>query len=56
MHKMALFQTEIAEFRKTNALINKRRKARKTRVWLEELFNSQNVQNLQDQKDVAQQI
>jgi hypothetical protein len=56
MHKMALLQTEVAEFRKANALISKRRKARKTRVRLEGSFNSQDVQNLQDQKDVAQQI
>jgi hypothetical protein len=56
MHKMAFFQAEVAEFRKANALISKRRRAKKTRVRLEGSLNSQNVQNLQDQKDVTQQI
>jgi hypothetical protein len=56
MHKMAFLQAEIAEFRKANALISKRRRAKKTRVWLEGSLNSQNVQNLQDQKGVARQI
>jgi hypothetical protein len=56
MHKMAFFQAEVAEFRKANILISKRRKAKKTRIRLEGSFNLQNVQDLQDQKDIAQQI
>jgi hypothetical protein len=56
IHKMALLQAEVAEFRKANTLINKRRKAKKTRIRLEGSLNLQNVQNLQDQKDIAQQI
>jgi hypothetical protein len=56
MHKMALLQAEVAELREANILISKRRRAKKTRVRLKESFNSQNVQDLQDQKDVAQQI
>jgi hypothetical protein len=56
MHKMALFQTEVAELRKANTLISKRRRAKKTRIRLKKSFNLRNVQNLQDQKDVAQQI
>jgi hypothetical protein len=56
MHKMALLQAKVAELRKANTLISKRRKAKKTRVRLEGSFNSQDVQNLQNQKGVAQQI
>jgi hypothetical protein len=56
MHKMALFQAEVAEFRKANILISKRRRAKKTRIRLGKSFNLQNVQNLQNQKDIAQQI
>jgi hypothetical protein len=56
MHKMVFLQTKVAELRKVNTLISKRRKAKKTRVRLEGSLNSQNVQNLQNQKDVAQQI
>jgi hypothetical protein len=56
MHKRALFQAKVAELRKANTLISKRRRAKKTRVRLGGSFNSQNVQNLQNQKDVAQQI
>jgi hypothetical protein len=56
MHKMALFQAKVAEFRKANALISKRRRAKKTRVRLGGSFNSQNLQNLQNQKGVARQI
>jgi hypothetical protein len=53
MHKMALFQAKVTELRKANTLISKRRRAKKTRVRLKESLNSQNIQN---QKDVAQQI
>ena len=53
---MALLQAEVAELREANALISKRRKAKKTRVRLGGSLNSQDVQDLQDQKDVAQQV
>jgi hypothetical protein len=56
MHKMALLQAEVAELRKANTLISKRRKAKKTRIRLEGSLNLQDVQDLQDQKDIAQQI
>jgi hypothetical protein len=56
MHKMALLQAEVAELQKINALISKQRRAKKTRVRLGESLNSQNVQNLQNQKGVTRQI
>jgi hypothetical protein len=56
MHKMALLQAEVAELRKANALISKRRRAKKTRVRLKGSLYLQNVQDLQDQKGVARQI
>jgi hypothetical protein len=56
MHKMALLQAEVAELRKANTLISKRRKAKKTRIRLKGSLNLQNVQDLQDQKDITQQI
>jgi hypothetical protein len=56
MHKMALLQAEVAEFREANTLISKRRRAKKTQIRLKESFNLQDVQDLQDQKDIAQQI
>jgi hypothetical protein len=56
MHKMALLQAEIAELREANALISKRRRAKKTQIRLGGLFNSQDVQDFQDQKGVARQI
>jgi hypothetical protein len=56
MHKMALLQAKVAELRKANTLISKRRRAKKTRVRLGGSLNSQDVQDLQDQKDIAQQI
>jgi hypothetical protein len=56
MHKMAFLQAEIAEFREANILISKRRRAKKTRIRLGKSLNLQDVQNLQDQKDIAQQI
>jgi hypothetical protein len=56
MHKMAFLQAKVAELRKANTLISKWRRAKKTCVRLKGSFNLQDVQDLQDQKDVAQQI
>lgn len=56
MHKMALLEAEVAELREANALISKRRRAKKARVRLGGSLNSQEISDLQDQEDVAQQI
>lgn len=56
MYKMALLQAEVAELQEANALVSKRRRAKKTRVRLGGSLNSQDVQDLQDQRDVAQQV
>jgi hypothetical protein len=53
---MTLLQAKVAELREANILISKRRKAKKTRLWLGGSLNLQDVQDLQDQKDIALQI
>lgn len=56
MHRMALLQAEITELREANIIISKRRRAEKSRVQLGGSLNIQDAGDLQDQRDVAQQV
>lgn len=56
MHRMALLQAEVTELREANTIISKCRRAKKTRVQLGGSLNIQDAGDLQDQRDVAQQV
>ncbi|KFY28156.1 hypothetical protein V491_00608 [Pseudogymnoascus sp. VKM F-3775] len=56
IHWMALLQAEVTELREANTIISKRRRAKKTHVQLGGSLNIQDAGDLQDQRDVAQQV
>ena len=56
MHKMALLKAEVEQLRAANALLSKRRRARKTRLRQGGSMTIAEGQALQDQKDVEEQI
>lgn len=56
MHKMALLKAEVEQLRAANALLSKRRRARKTRLRRGGSMTVAEGQALQDQKDVEEQI
>jgi hypothetical protein len=56
MHKMALLKAENQQLREANALVSKRRRARKTRLRDGGTMTIAEGQALQDQKDVEEQI
>jgi hypothetical protein len=56
MHKLTLLQAEVTALREANELLSKRRRAKKTRLRQGGSLSLQNGQELQDEKDVAQQI
>jgi len=53
MHEVVLLRTEVLVLRKANEELNKRRKAKKTRMRLGGLLIVQEVQDLLDQKAVG---
>ena len=56
MHEVVLLRTEVLVLRKANEELNKRRKAKKTRMRLGGLLIVQEVQDLLDQKAVGKQL
>lgn len=56
MHKVTLLHAEVTILRETNELISKRRRAKVTRLRQGRLLSLQNGQELQDEKDVVQQV
>jgi DDE superfamily endonuclease/helix-turn-helix, Psq domain len=56
MHKMALLRAENEQLREANALLSKRRRAKKTRLRLRGSMTIAEGQALQDQNDVEEQI
>jgi hypothetical protein len=56
MHKLAFVEAEYAELRKTNKILSRRRRTKKTRLQNGKLFNFQERQDLRDSKNVAAQI
>ncbi len=56
MRRMAVIQIEVTELREVNSIISKHRRAKKTRLWLGGSLNIQDIADLQDQKDVEQQV
>jgi hypothetical protein len=56
MHKMALLKAEVSQLQEANALLSKRRRARKTRLRQGGSITIAEGQALQDQKDIEEQI
>lgn len=56
MHRLALLKAEVEQLRKANALLSKRRRARKTRLRQGGSMTIAEGQALQDQNDVEEQI
>ena len=56
MHQVALLKAEVNQLREANALLSKRRRARKTRLRQGGSMTIAEGQALQDQKDVEEQI
>src|SRR6478736_1297796 len=56
MHKMALLKAEVNQLREANALLSKRRRARKTRLRQGGSITIAEGQALQDQNNVEEQI
>jgi hypothetical protein len=56
MHKMALMKAEVEQLRAANALLSKRRRAKKTRLRQSGSMTIAEGQALQDQNDVEEQI
>jgi hypothetical protein len=56
MHKMALLKAEVNQLREANALLSKRRRAKKTRLRQSGSMTIAEGQALQDQNDVEEQI
>ena len=56
MHEVALLRTEVSTLRKANKGLNKRRRAKKTRVRLGGSLTIQEAQDLLDQKAVGEQL
>jgi hypothetical protein len=56
MHKMAMMQAEIRDLRSANEALSKHRRASKTRLRQGGVLSLQDGQDLQGQRDVAQQV
>ena len=56
MHEHALMKAELEELRRSNKMLNKRRRARKTRLQQRISHYLAEAQVLQDQKDLDGQI
>lgn len=56
MHKLALLKSEVEQLRKANALLSKRRRARKTRLRQGGSMTIDEGQAIKDQNDVEEQI
>ena len=56
MHKMALLKEENARLQEANQILNRRRRAKKTRLRRGGTLTVQDAQDLQSQKDVTQQL
>ncbi len=56
IHKMILIQKRIRTLEKTNRTINKRRKAKKTRIQQREVLNIQNANTLLNAKEMDTQL
>jgi hypothetical protein len=56
MHRVTLLEAEVATLRKANEVLSKRRRAKKTRLRQGGSLSLQDGQDLQDEKDVAQQL
>ena len=56
MHQLALLKAEIQNLRQANEVLSKRRKARKTRIQQGGSLSQQEAQELQDERDVVQQV
>jgi len=56
MHQMTLLKAEVSTLRKANAMLSKRRRAKKTRLRQGGSMTLAEGQALQDQKDIEQQV
>ena len=56
MHQFALLKAENQHLRQANEVLSKRRRARKTRLQQGGTLSQQVVQELQDERDVVQQV
>jgi hypothetical protein len=56
MHRMALLKAEVNELREANATLSRRRKAKKTRLRLSGSMTVAEGQELQDQREITDQI
>ncbi|KFY94285.1 hypothetical protein V500_03350 [Pseudogymnoascus sp. VKM F-4518 (FW-2643)] len=56
MHQLALLKAENQNLRQANKVLSKRRKARKTRLQQGGSLSQQGAQELQDERDVVQQV
>jgi hypothetical protein len=56
MHKLALLQSEVQMLRQANEELSKRRRAKKTRLRQGGSISQQEAQDLEDERDLAQQL
>jgi hypothetical protein len=56
MHKLALLQSEVQILRQANEELSKRRRAKKTRLRQGGSLSQQEAQDLEDERDLAQQL
>jgi hypothetical protein len=56
MHQLAFLKAENQNLRQANEVLSKRRRARKTRLQQGGLLSQQQVQELQDERDVVEQV
>ena len=56
MHQLALLKAENQNLRQANEVLSKRRRARKTRLQQGGSLSQQEAQDLQDERDVVQQV
>jgi hypothetical protein len=56
MHQLALLKAENQNLRQANEVLSKRRKVRKTRLQQGGSLTQQEAQELQDERDVIQQV
>ncbi|KFY98687.1 hypothetical protein V500_01573 [Pseudogymnoascus sp. VKM F-4518 (FW-2643)] len=56
MHHLALLKAENQDLRQANEVLSKRRRAKKTRLQQGGSLSQQEAQDLQDERDVIQQV
>ncbi|KFY15135.1 hypothetical protein V491_05763 [Pseudogymnoascus sp. VKM F-3775] len=56
MHQLALLKAENQNLQRANEVLSKRRKARKTRLQQGGSLSQQEAQELQDERDIMQQV